>query len=211
VSELAAEIGFGGDHILRRAVIRLIIEYEIRTFVETGTYLGYTAGAMAGVICSQAFNVVTIEKDMENFGRAATRLMGLGVTNLSGPSEDVLNNFLREWPVEVNGVPDGTVTPIERPVLFYLDAHWPDTPVLEELGVIGRLAPDSVIVIHDVKNPNHGEFAFDMYGPQVLDWEFLAEAVAGCYTNGFTHWHNEHAAGNKVGALFVTPGRRDVG
>ena len=182
-------IGFGNDPFVRDEVLRLIDTHGIRTVIETGTFLGYTARALARTGAA----VHTIESDHERYLAAVANLRGYPTVSVyEGPSE---------WTMP------GVTVVYPGPFLFYLDAHWPDSPVLDELAVIAELAPDSVIVIHDVKNPFHPEYGFDTYGETVLDIDYLRDALAKCFTVPWREHYNDEAAGNRVGVLYVEPVR----
>jgi hypothetical protein len=109
--------------------------------IETGTYVGDTARALAGMF----EEVVTIERSDHYYNRARDRLEGLSnVTLIHGHSGEQL--------AAVAGDPG--------PTLYWLDAHWSggDTagsddpvPLLHELDAIGGGDPRDCIVIDDAR------------------------------------------------------------
>jgi hypothetical protein len=113
----------------------------IRRAVETGTFRGQTARALAGVFDS----VVTIELSAELHRSAQESLRDTpAVTALQGHSVPVL----------------AEVADPATPTLFFLDGHWSggptagaddECPVLEELAAIGTGNPDDCILIDDAR------------------------------------------------------------
>jgi hypothetical protein len=109
--------------------------------VETGTYLGSTARALARVLPS----VVTIELSPELHRAAAASLADApSIRALQGHSAQVLR--------EVNDV--------STPTLYYLDGHWSagptagvedECPVLAELDAIAPGHPDDCVLIDDAR------------------------------------------------------------
>ncbi len=114
---------------------------QLARAVETGTYLGVTARALAGVFPE----VVTIELAPKLHQRASIALSDLAqVTPLQGHSCDRL--------AEVAGA--------AVPTLYFLDGHWSggvtkgaedQCPVLAELAAIGTGHPDDCFVIDDAR------------------------------------------------------------
>jgi len=182
--------GFSGDVRVAAEVRYLIERYDVRTIVETGTFRGDTTAALAEMVRGRGAFVHSIERDVERWADASVRLDDGPIGLHCGRSETVLPRILAD---------------ADGPVLFYLDAHWPDSPVLAELAAIAEHAPDPILVIHDVANPDHGDYAFDTYGEFSLTWPTLREAVEACYTHGCRHWHNDAASGKRVGVLYVVP------
>lgn len=109
--------------------------------VETGTFRGVTARALAGVFPT----VVTIELAAELHARAVTSLSDLsGVTALQGHSAQRL----------------GEIADAGTPTLYFLDGHWSggmtegvndECPVLEEIEAIGSGHPDDCLIVDDAR------------------------------------------------------------
>jgi hypothetical protein len=113
----------------------------LRRAIETGTFRGLTARALAGVFGE----VVTIELSPDFHRSAAEALSDL-------PTVRVLQGHSVERLTEVS---DASV-----PTLYFLDGHWSggdtsgaedECPVLEELAAIGHGHPDDAIVIDDAR------------------------------------------------------------
>jgi hypothetical protein len=113
----------------------------VRRVVETGTYRGLTARALAPLFES----VVTIELSERLYERTAVTLRDIpNVEALQGHSAELLAAIARH----------------EMPTLYFLDAHWSagntagsteECPVLDELAAIGRGHPDDCLVIDDAR------------------------------------------------------------
>ncbi len=119
-------------------------ELGIGVFVETGTFQGDTAFAMA----SEFGRVITIELGIELAERASERFSDQSeVRVFQGASPYVLEKLQPE----LSGLA----------VLYWLDAHWcsadstagfeSQCPLLEELGAIGTLREDSAVLIDDAR------------------------------------------------------------
>jgi hypothetical protein len=115
--------------------------FGLRTLVETGTYMGDMALAVAD--CFD--HIITIELDPHLCHAAGRRLQHLSnVTVLQGDSAEVLPRVLQS---------------LERPSLFWLDAHycgwWTargslDTPIERELNaILSHAVRDHVVLIDD--------------------------------------------------------------
>lgn len=116
--------------------------FALRTFVETGTFLGDSAAW-----ASQRFErVYTIERAESLWQQAEQRLANLGnVTCLAGDSRQALHSI---------------VTTGDSPTLFWLDAHWSgeqtygesdECPLLGELEVILSSQLESFLLIDDAR------------------------------------------------------------
>jgi hypothetical protein len=113
----------------------------LRRAVETGTYRGLTARALASLF----ENVITIELSRSIHEQATNALRDLpNVETVQGHSSDVLVGVARQ----------------DTPTLYFLDGHWSggntagsgdECPVLKELGAIGPGNQDDCIVIDDAR------------------------------------------------------------
>lgn len=179
---------FTDDPIQEAAVRALITERGVQTVVETGTWMGGSARAMAGM----AKQVVTIEFNPEFFSQAQGILAPLpNVKQYLGRSELLLPEILK------------TVTP---PTLYYLDAHWPgDHPLPQEIDIIAEVDPSPVLVIHDMQVPDRPGLKFDLQPngcPYSFEW---IKPNLAKIKRPWRHYYNTEAGGRKVGVLFVVP------
>jgi hypothetical protein len=157
-----------------------ILEYATRfntpRLVETGTWHGDTVEALRGHFT----DVYSIELSEELHERAKLRFKDCpNVHLLLGDSGTILN---------------ATIDPTQR-TLFWLDAHCSggdtvrvspsqDTRVLQELGMIFSLAPDSVILIDDARefhrNYPVGHWQYNSY-PTLGEVEaYVAQKMPTC-------------------------------
>ena len=116
-------------------------ELGLRRAVETGTFRGDTARALAGLFDG----VVTIELSKSLHKRAASALADLpNVEAIQGHSAEVL----------------GKAVGLDTPTLYFLDGHWSggktegssdECPVLSELTAIGSGTQDDCVIIDDAR------------------------------------------------------------
>ena len=135
-------MGFIHPGVPQELVLRLAKEFNLQTFVETGTHKGNTS-AWASPHFSK---VVTIEGSQHWYDRTKPSLDALGnVTIHFGHSREVLGKV----------VPD-----LSGPAVFWLDAHWSgrqtagvdeQCPLLDEIAVINQSPHDHFILIDDAR------------------------------------------------------------
>lgn len=176
---------FCGDDYLHDEVWRL--SEGVRTIVETGTYLGHTTQAMADM----AETVHTIEADAAHYARASKALEGYpNVITHHGRSQDVLRAILPT---------------LDKPCLYYLDAHWgDDNPLLAEIELIAAHDPAPILVIHDMRVPHRPDLKYDTYNGQPYCFEWVEPALRKLKCR-WRHYYNDEANGQRVGVLFVVP------
>ena len=150
-----ANLGAFNGQIGRRAIIEAVLkQLEIQTCVETGTYLGETAQALA----DYSRPVFTVEADPERYELVRERFAG-------SERVRVFKNDSRSFLHELRVNP---TCPLQR-VLFYLDAHWfYDLPLRGEVEWIVRHWRRSVIVVDDFQVPSDPGYQYDQY-PNVGD------------------------------------------
>jgi hypothetical protein len=127
----------------REFLLTLLQRHGLSLFVETGSYLGHTAGFMAPHVA----RCVTIELDPALYQEASKRLADLqNVQALHGDSGDVLPEVLQT---------------VDAPALFWLDAHYAggrtakgsvDSPIEAELqAILAHPIKHHVIAIDDAR------------------------------------------------------------
>jgi predicted O-methyltransferase YrrM len=185
-------LAFAGDGLLEKEIRRLIRQFNIQSAVETGTNQGVTARALAAMVPQ----VYTIEKYDATFAEARWRLMDVhNVQVYFGASPNVLPTLLPH---------------VQRPTLYYLDAHWDGNyPLPQEVEIIAALDPQPIIVIHDMEVPGHPEFHAD---PQPdgspYDYEWVRPFLE-MIQMPWRYYYNEEAEGLQVGVLFIVPKETD--
>lgn len=131
-------------HLLKERVVkRYARDFGLKTFVETGTYLGDMVAAVRG-----NFDVVhTVELDDRLYARAVHRFSRHPDVHLyRGDSGKLLPQILGD---------------LDRPALFWLDAHYSggvtargdaETPVLDEIEhIYGTSISGHVVLIDDAR------------------------------------------------------------
>lgn len=184
------ESAFNGDIYLAEEVRKLIKKYNIKTFVETGTWKGHTTELVSELV-HKAF---TIEIDEEYWKESNYLSTIKNVVTCFGSSDIILDELF-------------TDDKVESPVLFYLDAHWKDSwPLLDELKVIAKhKLSDCVIIIHDFYNPINEELGCDSYKGQRLDWDYVKDYIYNIYKENFSYYYNKEATGERRGAIIIVP------
>ena len=149
------------QHDITKIIELLGIEYGI----ETGTFKAETTLFFADLLKI----VKTI--DISDINASIYREIGNERNNIiffQGDSGKLLQDMI----VDI---------PNDKPILFYLDAHWNEYwPLLDELKIIGQYFKDNaVIVIDDFKVPNR-LLGFDKYGYISNDLNFVKESLDQC-------------------------------
>jgi hypothetical protein len=127
----------------RQILLDYLRRYRLRTFVETGTYLGEMVEAIIGDVDA----VFSIELDPWLFHRARRKFERIPkIQILLGDSAAVL---------------PGLVERFEGPALFWLDAHFSggvtglansQTPIVSELGtILSRPNTGNVVLVDDAR------------------------------------------------------------
>jgi hypothetical protein len=136
--------------VKRRALRDAVRRYGLRTFVETGTFLGDTSAAMR----THVDQVITIELSADLAERARRRFEGVAnVRVLEGDSGRLLPQLVEE---------------LREPALFWLDGHYSagitargdeDTPVRSELrAILDHPVDGHVILIDDARDFQGGAY-----------------------------------------------------
>jgi predicted O-methyltransferase YrrM len=146
--------GWGAFHWDRKyqgLMLDLLDAFQFTSFVETGTYRGYSTELIASR--HPDLKVFTTEVVPATYERSKGFLSKYpNITPLLGSSEKVVAELLSEK--KVGSMP-----------LFYLDAHWEHYwPLRDELRSIGGSGLKSVIVIDDFEVPGQPQFGYDIDG-----------------------------------------------
>lgn len=183
------EVGFENDSFAREKFKHIIESNNIKTVIETGTYLGSTTKWLS----QWTDTVHTIELNPENYNKAVRNLKeNRNVEVWHGNSSELLKEILALHK--------------DEPLFIFLDAHWNDfNPLLDELKVIADNKLKPIIAIHDFKVPGHPELGFDSYNGQDYDWDWIKDSVKEIYGEDFTVEYNSEAAGAKRGIVFIYP------
>lgn len=188
-------LGFEGDTFARDQFEKIIIEEEILTVIETGTYLGSTTKHFA----TWGTKVHTIEVNENHFRKAQEALKDFPDVKLwYGNSPEILAQILSRL-----------VTSELEKILFFLDAHWESyNPLLDELTVIANSGVvDPIIAIHDFKVPGHPELEYDSYKGQDYDLHWIEPKLIEIYrgVSNYRVEYNSEATGAKRGVIYIYP------
>lgn len=126
-----------------REILKLKDRYQLKTFVETGTYLGDTIDS----VVNQFDKVYSVELDKKLYQRAKKLFKNdISVHLVFGDSGTKIKEILRE---------------IKEPALFWLDAHYSgagtargkkDSPVSQELrAILNHKIKKHIILIDDAR------------------------------------------------------------
>jgi hypothetical protein len=131
----------GSPHLYKqRTLRRYSLKYNLKCFVETGTYLGHMVYAMKNIFTK----IFSIELSHVIFQKAQLRFKNYGhIKILEGDSAVVLNSLVNQ---------------LNEPVLFWLDGHYSggetakadlDTPVIEEIKIILKNFKQPFVILID--------------------------------------------------------------
>lgn len=179
------------DIELFETTIELCKKFDIKKFIETGTFEG---GSVLRV--SSFFEeVISIEANTANYNKSIENTKHLQNVKLyHGNSPEILDKILKEK---------------DDKIFFFLDAHWHHYwPLLDELSIIKNKCIKPVIAIHDFYVPNENgsaKFHYDSYNGQKLNWEYIKNKIADIYgVDGFIKKFNEKP--NVLsGVIFIYP------
>ncbi len=160
--------GFNGQHHRKKIFTDLVSACGFDRLIETGTYSGDTTAFMA---TTTGLPVHTCEANATFQALARSRVAGIPRIHFhTGDSRQCLRSLLadpssQDW--------------VNRPLFFYLDAHWhADLPLVEEIALIASYAKDFVIMIDDFQVNDDPGYGYDNYGgDRVLTLSTLSAVV----------------------------------
>ena len=187
---------FNEDTFLKEEFNRVINDNRIRSVIETGTYLGYTASFFAQISSVHLVVTIDISKRWIDMDNRAEFLLG-------------------DSRVEVTKALSMVKEKNAFPLLIYLDAH-PDCidkpvgPLADELKAIASFFSGNPgialpwIAIHDCVVPGR-DFGFDTYSDGPISWDTHKAGIEAIYPNGCDVTYNNEASGAYRGCMFVSP------
>lgn len=178
-------MAFNNDTYLELKFLQIKEKFKIDSVIETGTYYADTTKWL-----SKNFSkVYTCEINAEFYKIATQELDGYdNVIHCLQPSQQ----FLKE-----------ALTMAEGNIIVFLDAHWYENPLLQEIELVWGSGKKPILVIHDFKVPKK-DFGYDTYPGIVYDWNYIKESVDKAY-GSYSIEYNEHATGAKRGCIFIYP------
>jgi hypothetical protein len=172
------------DPNLTLMIKKLQADFQLRNFVETGTYDGETSLAMS-LLFDRVFTC-----DVKDWQRKLEFYYVRNLTYETKTSPEFLRAHLPE---------------IRTQSLFYLDAHWGAFwPLRDELAIVFGQCQNPVILIDDFDAGN-GLF-FDQYKEQKLDLAYIADRIPADYKFCLNPWSNRNR-----GMIFIFPPSANYG
>ncbi len=154
---------FNGDRFLDEMVNFLLSKCEVKQFIETGTYLGFTCRQIAARFPQLPITTMEVNEDFYTASKSVLRQFD-NVQQLLGNSAQSLEQLLQTGLLGLS--------------LFFLDAHWYDyLPLPDEIHSISRHMQDAIMLIHDFKIPGRDDYGFDVCQGKAIDLEMLRASV----------------------------------
>lgn len=192
---------FNSDKFVEKEIIKLKDFFNIKTVIETGTYLGETTKFM----CENFEKVYGIEISDKYFNTTTQTCHDkLNLNLIKSSSVDYFNEKLKELGEN------------EKTILFYLDAHWDNYwPLRDEIKSISEnFYNKAIIVIDDFFVPNR-DFQFDTYDGNVCNFDYIEDVINNCYSE-YTFYYLDKTLRNLpkrdgtiggVGKIFIIPNK----
>ena len=191
-----SHLPFNGDKFLEQEFLNLRDKFNIQYAIELGSFEGVTTRWLA----SNFPQVGTVEINPEYYKSVVMNISGLkNIVAYNGDTRKMLPiilAFLNEEKIA------------GKNILIFEDAHWGINPVLDELIAISASGLKPVIVMHDMKNPLHPDFGYDVYPDQniVYEWKWIEPHIESIYgKDGYEYYHNAQTAGAMRGAVTIIP------
>ncbi len=145
------DVGFNGQKGRKRIFTELLDAFDFSCLIETGTYVGDTAGYMAKTAKRP---VHSSELNPHFYSIAKMRLKGLPLISLYNLDSRVFLRRLGERP-EIT----------QKECFVYLDAHWGrDCPLKEEIAIVASYWDKFIIMTDDFQVPGDDGYGYDRFG-----------------------------------------------
>lgn len=194
-----------GDTFLQTEFLNLKQKFKSTCLIETGTYKGVSSLWFA----AHFEKVITMEVNERFYKKALENFKAAGAKNIEahlGDSRKCLASVLSDFSGDLQK---------HTSIIFFIDAHWYENPVLRELELISefsnRTDKQIVVVIHDMKNPHDPTMAYDKYPDQNISYEFewVKDKLHPIFNNsrhgGFRYYYPKESAGARAGTLICIP------
>ncbi len=199
---------FGGDRFHKRELCKLIEKHGIRHVIETGTCAADSTLAFREMVPGDVQTIdITDSYLREAIGSdPAEQLANAGVRFRIGNSGELLGEMISDT-VAMDADAHGRI-------LYYLDAHAGNNPLVDEIKRIGENDKNPVIVIHDFKT-GHLQLGYntDTIDGKLseLSMELIEPHLGGAYPDGFAYHYNspEAAEGVMRGIVYIYPAASD--
>jgi len=182
------------DKYLLNEVLKLKDEYNVKTYIETGTHVGGSA-AIASIYFEK---VITCENHDWYFERANNNLSSLNNVELYKKSS--LDLF-------------DEIFPIDEICIIFLDAHGEnDFPLKGELNKISKNKTKHIIIIHDFFVPDdygNPKFQYDTWNGNKIDLNYVKQSLDEIY--GVDNYEYYFLPNQELsGVIYITPKKEDV-
>jgi hypothetical protein len=160
--------GFNAQKGRKRIFQDLLEKFDFSYIIETGTYLGDTAGYMAK---TSGLPVFSSELNPSLYSLAKMRLKEI-------PSVSLHNSDSREFLENLGRNPEIT----GKKCFLYLDAHWgKNLPLKEEISIVASRWEKFIMMIDDFQVPCDDGYVHDSYGTlEYIDFPRLRSNFGLC-------------------------------
>ena len=151
----------------RREIFDALTALNFAAIIETGTYLGTTTQCFA----ETGLPVFSVEGHARRYGFVKARFLRFRNVSLRlGDTRLQLRKILADLGADN----------LEKPLFFYLDAHWKnDLPLRDELRIVLESCAQPTIMIDDFKVSDDPGYGFDDYGEdKALTREYIDPMVS---------------------------------
>ncbi len=164
--------GFHGDFIAKELVRVIIKKCNVTSFIETGTYHGFTTKYVANLYGELPIFTCELNKNIyKSAKKNLKKLKNVTIRNMS--SEKFLVETLKK---EIGKIP-----------LFYLDAHWYKYwPLYDELTIITENCDKAIIIIDDFEVPGRKDFKYYTFNGNKSNLTYIKPILINGKDNKFT-------------------------
>jgi len=150
---------FNGQNSRYRQLVLISEFFKPSVAIETGTYLGTSTPALAGLVSERTFTIEFVKRlALKSNQRFKLKFEKLNIKVIQGDSAKLIREILQE------------LDPTRVKILAYLDAHWEKViPTNKELLELAAWGGQWVAVIDDFKVPGDDSYGFDRYGNLAVD------------------------------------------
>jgi hypothetical protein len=180
---------FNGDTFACQEFLKLKEKFGIATTIELGSCVFGTTKWL-----SENFEkVITVEINDEFRNIGLKRVSGLkNITSILGNSIDKLPQILKEC---------------DDKMIIFLDSHWYNFPLIEELKIIFDSGKKPCLVVHDCLVPDEPTMGFDQWEGVTISHKTMQPYLEKIFTNGYDYHYNSAATSTQVkrGIIYIYP------
>jgi hypothetical protein len=168
---------------------KLVQEFNIERIIETGTYYGWSTKKISEL----GLKIDTIEINERFYQEAKDILTQENIKVHLGNSVNILKEIIEEG---------------EKNLLIFIDSHWGELPLIQELEVIKNKKIEPVLIIHDFYVPDENgkaKFGYDTYNGVIMNFEFIEKSLNEIYPNGFEYYYTKKIEFCNSGTIYITP------